>query len=62
MKAKHPDEHGLERYEIIDGVIYDMTQPPSERHQGMAAKDRKIKLRRYQRAGVREYCVYAHIG
>lgn len=123
-EAKDPKEP--ERFELIDGVVYDMTPPPSTEHQrvsnriftvfanflrgksceafhapfgvwfsekddehvepdvivicdpskiqskgcvgtpdlvvevlsqGTAAKDRKVKLRRYQRAGVREYWI-----
>jgi Uma2 family endonuclease len=123
-EAKRPED--LERYEVIDGVVYDMTPPPSTAHQrasnrlyalfanylrgkgceafhapfgvwfnerddehvepdvtivcdpsklrekgcvgtpdlivevlspATAAKDRKVKLRRYQRAGVREYWI-----
>ena len=126
MPIIHPDPEEWEHYEIIDGVVYDMTPPPSERHQAAvwnltrvianylvgktcraygtpfgvwfnedddehvepditiicdpskirekgcvgtpdmvievlsphtAAKDRKVKLRRYQRAGVREYWI-----
>ncbi|ADG06450.1 Uma2 family endonuclease [Kyrpidia tusciae] len=124
LEAKEAQE--LDRYEVIDGVVYDMTPPPSTAHQrasnriyilfanhlrgktceafhapfgvwfnerddehvepditvvcdplkirekgcvgtpdlivevlspNTAAKDRTVKLRRYQRAGVREYWI-----
>ena len=59
--ASWPDE---ERWELIDGVAYDMSPAPAPRHQlveilspATAYKDQTAKHELYERHGVREYWI-----